>query len=403
MGKFKTIGIIAAVALSAFFILSIGLYYLITMMPTKTVDWTVNVSELKNVEDGQNNVIYVKYYSNKNGNGVELLDIKITGYIDATQIDNPDAITYSKGIQLVGTDYQSIDFTQKTKYKYDSLSVLFGQQQTTFKYYTPKVDSYFYDTQNGISSSSEEGLSSNDIFKVSVGDDLYLMKLIGEDSQSGDTKNAFWMSNVNTSLYDENYLAKIMIDTCRSNNIGLDNSVVYTKQINCFQYRKYSDTTGKWLTNYDLEQSNLLVDFTNNVTIHIETFSDGATKADDSLFGIIENKADFEFINGQIATDYFNGEQCVLLDENSFTYLKTSENKYIFTLKNSVINYLNEHTNKINIIIDKDVLLENNIKFECFDETLLQLKNRINYVQFKSVDASTGEIVYEEVTLWANY
>lgn len=403
MGKFKTIGIIAAVALSAFFILSIGLYYLITMMPTKTVDWTVNVSELKNVEDGQNNVMYVKYYSNKNGNGVELLDIKINGYIDATQIDNPDAITYSKGIQLVGTNYQSIDFNQQTKYKYDSLSVLFGQQQTTFKYYTPKVSTYFYDTQNEISSVSETSLSAKDFFKISVGDDLYLMKLIGEESQAGDTKNAFWMSNVNTSLYDENYLAKIMLDTCRSSNIGFDSTFVYTKQIECFQYRKYTDTTGKWLTKYDLEQSNLLVDFTNNVTIHIQTFSDGATKSKDSMFGIIENKSDFEYINSQIATDYFNGEQCILLDENSFIYVKVSANKYTLTLKDSVINYLNKHTNKINITIDNDILLANDVVFNSFDETLLQFKNRINIIQFKSVDTGTGEIVYEEVTLWANY
>lgn len=404
MGKFKTVGSIIAIILSVFFLFSIGFYYLITMvLPEKYVDWTVNVSELANVPDDNNRVIYVKYYSNKNGNGVELLDIKINGYIDANQINNPEAITYSKGIQLVGTEYGSIDFTNYTKYKHDTLSVLFGTQQVTYQGVKSNITPYFYDTQNGISTPSIVPLSADDVFKVSVGNELYLMKLLGEDVQSGDQVNAFWMSNINTKLYDQNAFAMHMLQICKSNSAGLDSEGLITKSCaEMFAYKKYNDgiLPDKWLTSIDLENDGFIVDFTNNVTIHVQSFSDGAKTAQDSLFGIIEDKSDFEYINKGVANDYFNGTQHIDLNENCFRFVNVVGNKYVFAFSQQTIEFLNQHKNKINITIDKDVMTQNNIELEGFDQTVTQYKDRINFIRFKSVDTNTGEVTYEGVTLW---
>lgn len=402
--KAKIISACIAIPLVLFLTMSIAFYLLITFVaPTKYLDWTVNVTELKNVEDDNNRVIYVEYFSNKKGNGVELLDIKINGYIDADQINKENAVTYAKGIQFVGSDYMSIDFKEYERFKYDPFAVLFGKQQTTYYYVLPNVKSYCYDTQNGISVASAEDLNSNSMFKVSVGSDLYLMKLLGEDAKAGEITNAFWMSNMSTYDYDEYMFSSILLDICRTNSIGLDSSGLFTKSLgDVFAYKKYQDEMfgGDWLTSYDLKDDNIIVDFTNNVTIQITTHSDGARKAKDSMFGIIEDKNDFEFIQEGIANDYFNGEQVIILNEYNFDYINIVGNKYTLIFSNKTIQYLKDNEDKkINIVVDLDVLIKNNITFKNFDSSIKNYSDRINIIQLKQINAETGEITYQGVVL----
>ena len=406
--KAKIITACIALPLVLFLTLSIAFYLLITFVaPTKHLDWTVNVTELKNVEDNNNRVIYVEYYSNKNGNGVELLDIKINGYIDAEQINKENPITYAKGIQLVGTTYNSIGFDANTRYKHNPWEVIFGQQQTTYNYVKPNVKAYYYDTQNGISVASAEDLSADSIFKVSVGNDLYLMKLLGEDAKSGEVTNAWWMSNMSTTDYDQYYMSKIFLDICRTNSIGLDSKGLLTKSLgDLFTYKKYHDGMfgDDWLTSYDLREDNIIVDFTNNVTIQITTHSDGARKAQDSMFGIIEDKNDFEFIQEGIANDYFNGQQTLILNECNFDYINIVGNKYTLVLSQKTIEYIAANEDKkINIIVDLDVLSKNNIVFDKFDASLKDYKDRINTIQLKQTNTQTGEIIYQGVVLWVYF
>lgn len=407
--KAKIIAICTLIPIVILFALAIIFYYIITLAPDKLVDWTVNVSALKNVEDDNNRVIYVEYYSNKDGDGVELLDIKINGYIDANQIDNPDAITYSKGIQLVGKGYKSINFDTNSRYVHDSLSVLFGTQQITYTYVTPNVKAYFYDTQNNISFSSPEHLSADDIFKVSIGSgdsaELYFMKLLGEDSQTGTVSNAWWMSNISKIEYDENHLAKTLLDICRTNKIGLDSEGLLTVNLgDLFAYKKYNDgvISDKWLTSYDLKDDNIIVDFTNNVTIRIKTHSEGATKSSDSLFGIIEDKSDFEYIIDGVANDYFNGQQCLILNEYNFDCVNIVGYNYSLKFNEKTIAMLADEKYKdyyLTIIIDLDNLADNDINFVKFDDSIKNYEKRIESIKTQHFDESTNQYVYTGVTL----
>ncbi|MGN1222406.1 MAG: hypothetical protein ACI4TT_04155, partial [Christensenellales bacterium] len=345
----------------------------------------------------------VEYYSNKNNTGLELLDIKINGYIDANQINNPNAITYAKGIQFVGSNYGSINFNEYTRFEHAPLSVLFGQQQTTYSYVESNVKAYYYDTQNGISTASAENLSSKDAFKISINDELYFMKLLGEEQQNGKVTNVAWMSNISKTDYDEQYFSKIILDMCRTNSIGLDTRCLLTKSLgDCFAYKKYNDgiISDKWLTSYDLKDDNIIINFTNNVTIQITTHSNGATKSSDSMFGIIEGKNDFEFIQDGIANDYFNGTQTIMLNEYNFDYINTVGNRYTLIFNDKTIKYLTENKDKkIDVIIDLDVLNENNIEIENFDASIKAYKDKINFIKLKQIDANTGEIYYTGVTL----
>lgn len=420
MSKGKLTALIVAGVMLLYSICAIGLYLVITYFaPQKNVEITVNAGQLANVTDEDEKwIINVEYYSNHSNNGVEMLDVKFNYYMSDEELKSDDPSVYSKGIQIVGDKEGSIQFESKlTNEKLYWLNII--QKSYAYKTYSIQQKTYYYDTQNGISYKSIDALDSKKMFQISIGEnetaENYLMKFLGlsndlvKEQDNFYNFNNFWTDYNIYENYDINHFLFKILGVCRSNSVGYGADGYSTVDLsNIFAYQKMSNGayTGEWLTSERMMNDKIVKDFNNYFTIRIKTHENGATKASDSMFGMIEGKQDYEALAGSLADNYFHGEQTITLTEKDFDYLYVGYKKYLIMFKRETVDYIkkNVENNKVNIILNLNQLENSGVYFDYVtngiiykDKLYYSVENKIGNVYLQRINVN-GSISTTEVT-----
>lgn len=392
--KISLIVILSVIMLFSCF--SMALYY---FMPVIEQHTTYSVGLDKN----GNPYIYVEYHSNKENNGVEVLDIKFSNYATIDDFSKNDSVMYYKGIQFVGDNYGSINFDYSTTWSYGHhfMAVLgasiFGGTNNGVSSFIPNVKSYYYDSQNGVSFKSFEELDEEYRFKISIQEDdedtLYWMKFYGNyESQESDHFLGY------TRKYYENYdlmnFAAKCLDVCRTNSEKADANGNLTISVGTmFDFMPYTTyaVASKWESaNNTSKVKKILEEYS---YINFKIYSDGAKQASDSMFGIIADSSDFEYINPNIKDNYLFGQQAVNLTEKHFTLV---DGKLDFTTKTKAFLKQNQYVNMI-IEVDNNILKAQGITYTGFADDVKVYKDRI--ISFVVKNTQNGQTIYSEVVL----
>ena len=376
--------------------LSIALYFY--LQPIESIK-TYSVG----TDKSGNPYIYVEYWSNKENNGVELLDIKLSNYATVDDFSKNEPVMYSKGIQFVGNDFGSINFDYISNSSITNpfyitfIAFPFGATNNIVSYYVPNVNTYYYDSQNGVSFKSFEELDENYRFKISINDDgvdtLYWMKFFGDyETQPSDSA---W--NYVRKYYEHidlmNFASKCL-DACRSNSERADANGNLTVNVgSMFDFAKYSSISSEvaWESELSTEKiKNILDDY---AYINMKIHADGAKKASDSMFGIIADTSDFEYHNPDIADNYLIGKQVIELTEKHFDIANS-----VFDFTTRTKTYLDRNSGlNISILIDLDYLELHDLQFESFSDNVKTYKNRITSILLKQTVG--GTVTYSEVII----
>lgn len=361
----KRITIISTVLLCLLSILSITFYAIITfLLPEKITDDTVYSNALKNVTDeNEQFVLNVNYYTNENNNGVKLFEVKINNYIDTDTATTDNPVVYSKGVQFVGD--VDCSFTSP---KFTSYGVL---SSTFLSWYEVKSKNAtcYYDTQNNVSARSTVKLDDDSQFRISIGDDVYLMAFYGTDTYK--TVNYPFWTKIYQEKYDLSYLIGSLYNIADSVDFG---SGQITQDFGkLFKFKKFENGAygGEWLSSETVMNGKLQKNFYDYFTINLHKYKDGATKASDSLFKIINYNANFEIVDKSKADDYFNGSQIIVLIEKNFvfTLVDSSAKKYKLELSENTKKYLDEHPNNaVSVALDTEKLSA--LGIETFDVSI---------------------------------
>ena len=387
MNKAIKISLIVVISiLMVFSLLSMALYYYLPVIER-------NETFALSTDTNGNPYIEVEYWSNKENNGVELLDIRLHGYATAEDFEKDDSVTYYKGIQFVGSDYGSIKFEDTTKHW--SISAFTNTGHALTKMSNNKV--YYYDYQNNIGFKSVNELDDEYRFKVSVGlgdeQELYFLKLLGLHLDS--TSRVLWHTNSYYTNYDLMYLANGLLGAARSNSEGNNSNGTLTIDVGTmFDYMKYSNNASEqvWASTINTETGKVYTFLQEFALVNFTVHSDGAKFASDSMFGIIADSSDFEYVNPDIKNTYLIGKQVVELTEKNFTITET---KLDFT--NRTKRFLDNNNLNISIVIDLDNLNMEDIVYNGFAETVEAYSNRITSIQLKQT--INGTVTYSEVVL----
>lgn len=400
--KAKKILTIILIPILILCMVSIAFYVVIASFFKKTINTVVEVGAIRDTY-----VWEVNYWSNENNNGVELLDIRINGFLDENQIDAENPILYSKGIQIVGEGQNSIKIngtdvaTAGTVGNYVG-TVLFWFWGIFSGYdyniqYNPNYKAYYYDSQNNVSFSSIEKLNSDTYFKIPITvdgqEELFLMKLLGQSKEPTRTEGSVYERRYYEN-YNINYLCSKILDISRSNSVNDDATGPLLVDFgNCFTYRKYSDTAGSWITETNTDLYNTI--YENFCTIDLTVHEDGANKAEDSMFGMIANSADYENVSEDYVDNFFVGHQVIDFTESNFTSLNGE-----FDLNETSAKFLSNNKDLyINVIIDTDKLAETEVEFNNLSANYIsKYATRTVSFKLKSVNSS-GETIYTEVQL----
>ena len=404
MSKTKITALIIAGIMLLYSLCAISLYLVITYFaPQKITEITVNAGALENVTDENEKwIINVEYYSNHANNGVEMLEVKFNYYMSDEELKSDNPAVYSKGVQIVGDKENSIQFDSVCNYSQVNFWGIIGKSYTYNTYFS-KYATYCYDTQNGISFASVQKLDSNNMFQISIGEnntaENYLMKFLGKSNIKTDIYK-FDIIGGSYDVYeycDINYFMYKMLGVCRSNDVGYGADGKSTIDLGeIFAYKKMTNGAygGEWLTNNSFMNDKLIQHFTNYFTIRIKTHENGATKASDSMFGMIEGKQEYEALGGAISDNYFHGEQTLTLTENDFDFLYTGYKKYLIVFKEETVEYIktNAKNCRVNIVLNEAICNENGIYFDN-SKTAIVFKNELYY----SIANKIGKVYLERI------
>lgn len=355
-----------------FCFMDIWYLYLLKYAPNKSVLTTFNISTLDKVEGNDNYIIELNYYANEDKKGVELMEFKLKYLTNENTTD-----TMEVGIQLVGNSETPISsFLGKYKHTWDTTSIIaasvvggpigliLGASIGGVNYYAADFNNcnvYKYNKYVGLSYKATSEINENSAFLITMDEDSFLMSFKGEqtaeqmiDENGNEITNAF-------ARYDVNYMLMKLFEAV--SNSTLTNGTYYTKfefKEDMFNYQKgKGNNTFESIITDKTEWSKIEERVMNYFTIKINAYQRGAVINTDSLFGIIENQANFNLTNNTDISNYHSKQQVIVLDEYDFEYELDHDIYYNLTLKETTKNELSKYSNyMLDIEINR-----NNIKY----------------------------------------
>ena len=407
--------------------LSFWYYWIAIYGPPKTIVNTFNVGQLTMADGSKQQIISVKYNSNKNKNGLEMFDIQLNYFSDETREKFS-----SQGLQFVANTVND-DLTWISVFD-DSTTKYYGQTGnwfTGYKLYYETYGSYTLDSQyatiynyssgeDGVFGQSTNPISDDSFFRIQVGDDIYGLELkgtsIGRKELYGATENFDWEHfiaksaisflagslgpsfNVNEYYYsyDIYYLAKVLYENAVSYSGGMD-LVKDVELPDLFNYTKWNGSSYLPVTN-EQDIVKIREKVINNYAIHFEISNDGAQIASDSLFNIVHNNPTYR-ISEDVYDDYAYGKDVFKIDVYDFDLVKVDNNSnYVFLkLSDGFVKKYKQYAKQVNFIveIDLDELEKYNYKFMGFSlDSGLEDFNVVERYTLKTID---GEVVKSEV------
>lgn len=375
----------------------------------KHVSNTFNIG-LMETADGEQKKAFMEivYYSNKNKNGLEMLEIKYNYFAD----ENNDTFL-SVGQQFVASDVNSsIGFdvdsgytTYKTIQKYRKGLKYVNVHNVFFGTHTLDSTSMFeYQSSNDnfISGNDINRLTSNSKFKITIGNENYRLSFKNYEAVkdfylgSVSLESAFTRDiNHRYQCVDDMLLASKLLGTLQGAEFTSGTYEVL-QFADFFNYEKFDDSVYKSLD--DVNNNVVKTDFTNNYVVKITKSEDGAKQASDSLFKQVQGNSRFNYAGTEIYDDYSFGKSGKVIDISAFNYSVVNDKSVVLKLKEDVMNELlkdTEHT--LLIKIDLDYLSELGFDFvgfsnDCHLEDLAIYK----IITTQTID---GKLVEKEITL----
>ncbi len=397
--------------------------YLVILFGGKKIFFDTNIVDQVTLKDGvQEPTIEVNYFQNKDGDGLELFEIKFTSLLGENREN-----TFSQGIQFVGkteSDKLSweyvVDKNRRVEHFFNGGWWIFDQNEqiVTWGFQRPTENTLSYQYQS-IDNFKSPILATNEIgadsvFKTTLGEEIYAMQFkwdsidarVGGAKKEIDSSNKFVINpatlygqgemrdyghfgriwNYWLSYADLNFFSLKVYDAIQSVVPGTDSGIVF-KFADLFNFYKCTDEkNGKYeeqATEGDLFNRQV----ENYFNIKIQVHANGAKRASDSMFNAIKGDAGFNLTgNYEGGTgDYFYGKNVLDVDIYDFEYVFLENTTYNLKLKEDFVTSYLPFVNQISlrIILDLDELEKNNIVFGGFTEnsglnefTILECKTR---------------------------
>lgn len=351
----------------------------------------------------------INYFSNKNKNGLEMLEIKYNYFVDETKEN-----FFSVGSQYVADDKDSLinwKLYWQGYYETSYTSKLFGllQERTYDSYYgflTNNNCSYYeyqsssdYNFSMGNDINTLSGESST--FKVTIGEDIFTLKFKGQtpvpDYYLG-TKSleSALTKDINDQYYyvDHNFLAYNLLNSLRDST-PITNSYQVLEFGEFFDYYKYDGKTYVEMT--DIENEKISTEFNNYYVCKLNIQENGARVANDSLFNQIQGNNTFNlYPNDYIIEDYFYGKNVIKLTNEDFNYTLLSNKSYEVSLKDEFIeSYLPYSKNIVlDVYIDIDKMNSQGMNFSRIKSGFL---NGFDVYKCQASYTLNGEFIIENL------
>lgn len=379
-----------------FFILSLVIcgYWVYFRLAYSDKTWTAYKGSVLSYTEEKIYPIEINYFSNKNGNGVPLIEFKMSGYTDTSLVFNENTQTYEyKDVYVNGLQFYSVDIKDNF---YDNKDDMFLNKQLAWilkKTYRIKNVNYFY-SFNKSSFCSTESFTAEDGFIIDLGGLVarlsgkgYLYDNSHEYIYDKDNFNAWKIYK-----HDFNFFYHFIIQNVISGfNNGVNTYVLDLSEF--FDIEIFNEEDGRF---HNLSESSDLSIEKVYLTCKVSKSDDGFVSSKQSLFGFYKNDSDY----GSNTSDYWKSLTDYTITERDLIYTKISENDNTYTAKLSdeCINYLSKFSDmNIDLKIDLDsyYLSNRNIEIYALEKDFLQgLK-----VSNVSIISETQKTIYLYETL----
>ena len=409
-GILKKIGI-AIVAIIILLCAGVDIWYVFIKEngPAKTATSTYKGGELEKANGEKKNIFEIKYFSNKNKNGLECFELKLTNFLDSTREDTRTiGFQYVAKTKLDELDWYDFDKIEE-KINLDSykdkgdllLSGFLEYMESHAKYFTSqdfgvtdrwgifnigKTYSsavYFSPYINGdinsqfvYDSINEENFTSSENLKPDKNSKLIIQ--IGKEQMGIQMKYDSYLT------YEECYGDKAILPLVNYQNNSTTKkhltNFYYSYSydfLNWYLYEKVKTATpGTQYYNFAFGDIFNYFDYKNNVltqrhdvdydlineeissyyTVKVEVLDDGIRKASESSFKLLCGSKDYML--DDVVTDYFSGQQIINLDFYAFDVIDIGDNFYKLKLKEDILKAYLPKKNSISFIItiDKSIL-----------------------------------------------
>lgn len=336
--------------------------------PQKNLDYRFIVDELQGVEDETKNIMNLVYYSNENGNGQEMLEIRINFLVDENSSE-----TYSVGLQLLGTKDKPIQFKNSLVKEQDALNMF----KHAYYYYgaTTNNERYVYNSSNGLTFNGSQNAKEANSFLVNFKNSsnetkFYKMTFknrntLDLNSLEKEYEHSFlWKNTYTVQEYNIDYLVMGLFDRIKNIPNGTDQKVLFKFADDMFMYsERTNDNTYTDIETGTTEESHVRTSVENYFYVKLHKYADGVRTSSDSLFGVVANN--YTYGEGN-RLDYYNATQIIELHENDFEYVHQNLNNYKLKFKFETLEKLqrisqNSENFALKILLDKATLDLQNI------------------------------------------
>lgn len=345
-----------------FFILSLIVcgYWVYFRLTYSDKTWTAYKGSILSYAEEKIYPIEINYFSNKNNNGVPLIEFKMSGYTDTSKILDEKTNSYKyKDIYTNGYQFYSTrvsdSFFDNTDKKY-----LKNWAWILEKTYRLKNVNYFYSYKDN-SFSSKESLTAEDGFIIDLGGNIarlsnkgYLYDTSSEYTYDKDNFNAWKIYK-----HDFNYFYHFIIENVVSGfNIGVNSYVVDLSEF--FDIEIFNENNGKFQKLSESTDLNIEKVY---ITCKVSKSDDGFISSKQSLFGYYKNDAEY----GSNTNNYWKSLTDYTITERDLIYTKYSDNTYTARLSDKCIDYITKFSDmNIDLKIDLDSYYLSNRNIEIY-------------------------------------
>lgn len=427
MTKTKKVVIILA-SILAVIMAGICFWWLMVYLysPNKIVSNTWNIGSISTADGSDTrDIIEIDYFSNKNRNGLEKLDIKWNYYQDETQ-----DLIYSQGLQYIANsgsdrlifDYKA-DADKEREYNKDRFKMGW---YTGEEYYdnwgTYRLDENFatrynyqsYDDYKTVTNSTNP-LNINSKLKIQIGEDIYLLQFKGLNTPKEENfmykKSsgykfrliAGWTEyDLYYSYYDFDFFSSLILNALKTGQYGESGHFIFEFG-DLFDYYKYDSESKTYLTEPltgDAEEK-IIKDTRSYYSIKVNIHADGAQKAsEDSIFHMLHGNYNYNLNPDRVENGYFIGRSIINCTLYDFDLVQVHENNVALKLKDSFVNYYKRYKDTIvlDVVIDIDELEE--LGYSYFGLASDNGLNNFDIYKIITQKTENGETVKSEVTSW---
>lgn len=370
---FNTIGKILGYTILLLFIAVIGFWvYLNFFAPDSFTELTVNLGTIEDT-NGKRAIVQVVYYENIDGSGVELLDVKLSGYSD-TNANN----IVSFGVQVIGgienlevceKAYQIVErgflgIPTKVNNSYTFIGYN-GDEPIGEKNHEAGKLCFYEESDNLNYANVNTAFDDFGYIRVEIEDKVYALRF----GYPRESEHFLWREdNLSSSLSEFVKDLETQVKSCPIGHTA--KTFGYKDMFQLFEIKngKFED-----VANQDEVYNYIYVDFT-----HYQT---GAKTAQDSLFKQIQYNTNYVVESGNMLNEHFSDKATDYLSYNdlSFSYSEEKQGHLLDVTQNCYDYYQNQNKSLI-LEIDVDYLKSIDISFVGVKENSLLEKLNITSI-----------------------